>query len=100
VLSRDSHHAGALESEGRLKFGRKDYAQALDLLEKAIALDALLREAHCYLGMTYARMGRKDDSEKELAVATRLEHEEVERHRNLIRIIDSSEAPAASEQKK
>ena len=100
VLSRDSHHAGALGSEGRLRFERKDYAQALDLLEKAIALDASLREAHYYLGMTYARMGRKDDSEKELAVATRLEHEEVERHRNLIRIIDPSEAPAVSEQKK
>lgn len=100
VLSRDSHHAGALGSEGRLKFEQKDYAQALDLLEKAIALNASLREAHYYLGMTYARMNRKSDSDTELAIASRLEHEEVERHQNLIRIIDADQVPAAAEQKK
>jgi tetratricopeptide (TPR) repeat protein len=100
VLNRDPHHAGALGSEGRLKFEQKEYTQALDLLQKAIVLDSSLREAHYYLGMTYARMNRKGESDTELAVASRLEHEEVERHQNLIRIIDAEPAPAAKEEKK
>jgi tetratricopeptide (TPR) repeat protein len=97
VLNRDPHHAGALAGEGRLKFQQKDYAQALDLLGKAVAADASLREAHYYLGMTYARVNRKEDSDKELALANRIEHEEVERHQNLIRIIDTN--PAATSEK-
>jgi len=97
VLNRDPHHAGALAAEGRLKFQQKDYAQAVDLLGKAVAADASLREAHYYLGMTYARVNRKEDSDKELAIANRIEHEEVERHQNLIRIIDTN--PGATREK-
>jgi tetratricopeptide (TPR) repeat protein len=91
VLARDPHHAGALLGSGRLKFEEKDYPQAIELLEKAIVTDASLREAHYYLGMTYARMNRRDDSEKELAIAARLEHEEVIQHQHLLRMIDSEE---------
>jgi tetratricopeptide (TPR) repeat protein len=91
VLARDPHHAGALAGTGRLRFEEKDYPRAVELLEKAIAADASSREAHYYLGMTYARMNRGEDSEKELAIATRLEHEEVEQHQHLLRIIDSEE---------
>jgi hypothetical protein len=47
--------------------------------------------------MTYARVNRKDDSDKELAIASRIEHEEVERHQNLIRIIGTS--PGATSEK-
>lgn len=91
VLKRDPHHAGALSSMGRLRFQQKDYAQAAGLLQKAIAADASLREAHYYLGMTYARMDRKDESEKEQEIASRLEHEEVERHQYLLKIIDADQ---------
>jgi tetratricopeptide (TPR) repeat protein len=98
VLTRDPHHAGALAGEGRLKFQQKDYASAAELLSQAIASEISLREAHYYLGMTYARMNRKEDSDKELALASQLEHEEVEKHQNLIRIIDPDQA--AAEKKK
>jgi hypothetical protein len=47
--------------------------------------------------MTYARVNRKEDSDKELAIANRIEHEEVERHQNLIRIIDTN--PGATREK-
>jgi tetratricopeptide (TPR) repeat protein len=97
VLKRDPHHAGALAGEGRVKFQQKDYAQAIKVLGKAVAADSSLREAHYYLGMTYARVNRKDDSDKELAIASRIEHEEVERHQNLIRIIGTS--PGATSEK-
>ncbi len=93
VLKRDPHHAGALAGMGRLKFEQKEYEQAVDLLEKAVAVNGGLREAHYYLGMSYARVNRKDDSEKELAIASRLEHEEVEQHQNMLRIMNPAEAP-------
>jgi tetratricopeptide (TPR) repeat protein len=99
VLKRDAHHAGALAGMGRVRFQQKDYAEAVDLLQKSIAVDTSLREAHYYLGMTYARMGRKEDSEKEQEIATRLEHEEVERHQNLLKIIDSDPAEAGDQKK-
>jgi tetratricopeptide (TPR) repeat protein len=99
VLKRDPHHAGALAGMGRVRFQQKEHAQAADFLQKAIAADASLREAHYYLGMTYARMGRKEDSEKEQEIATRLEHEEVERHQNLLKIIDSDPAEAGDQKK-
>jgi tetratricopeptide (TPR) repeat protein len=98
VLKRDAHHAGALAGMGRIRFQQKDYAQAADLLQKAVAADASLREAHYYLGLTYARMDRKDESEKEQEIASRLEHEEVERHQYLLRIIDADSA-GSEEQK-
>jgi tetratricopeptide (TPR) repeat protein len=99
VLARDPHHAGALAAEGRLKFQQKDYAAAADLLSQAVAADASLREAHYYLGMAYARMNRKEDSDKELALASQLEHEEVEKHQNLIRIIDPDQAVTGEKKK-
>lgn len=94
VLKRDPRHAGALSGMGRLRFQQKNYAEAAGLLQKAIAADASLREAHYYLGLTYARMDRKDESEKEQQIASRLEHEDLERHQYLLRIIDADSAGA------
>ncbi len=94
VLQRDPRHAEALAVMGRLKFQQKDYAEAIDLLQKAVALNDSSREAHYYLGMTYARLDRKEDSANELATASRIEHEEVEKHQNLLKIIDPDQVPA------
>lgn len=94
VLERDPNHAGALTGMGRVEFQRKDYAKARDLLQRSIASDASLRQAHYYLGMCDARLGNKEDSEKELQIASRLEHEEVETKRVVIKILDSAD-PAA-----
>ena len=94
VLQRDSKHAGALTGMGRVEFQRKEYQKATEFLQRAIASDASSREAHYYLGLSLARFGRKDESEKELQTASRLEHEEVEKHRIVIKILDSND-PAA-----
>ena len=94
VLQRDPKHGGALTGMGRMEFQRKEYEKAVDFLQRAIASDPSSREAHYYLGMSYARSGKKDDSEKELQLAGQLEHEEVEKHRVVIKILDSSD-PAA-----
>jgi tetratricopeptide (TPR) repeat protein len=88
VLKRAAHHAGALTGMGRVKFQDKQYSDAADFLNKAIAENPNLREAHYYLGMTYARLGRSEDSDRELQTASRIEHEEVEQHQSGFKIVD------------
>lgn len=101
VLGRDPKHAGALAGLGRAKFEEKKYPEARDRLLEAISSNDKLREAHYYLGLTYARMGRKEDADHELAIATRLEHEETERQRTVFRILnpESAARPEALPQK-
>jgi tetratricopeptide (TPR) repeat protein len=97
VLKRDPRHARALTGLGRVKFEEKDYAGAASLLTNAIAIAPRLREAHYYLGLTDARLGRKEESEKELQIASELEHAEAEQQRNHLKIVDSDQlrVPAA-----
>jgi tetratricopeptide (TPR) repeat protein len=92
VLARDPNHAGALFGLGRVAFEKRDYPNAVPLLQRSIASDASLRQAHYYLGLAYARLGRKEDSEKELQTASSLEHQEVENHRIVLKILDSKDA--------
>ena len=79
VLDRDPKHSGALVSLGRVEFEQKHYAEAADLLQRAIANDDSLREAHYYLGLTYARVGRKPESDQELQRASQLDQQQAER---------------------
>ena len=74
-----------------MSFEQKHYPDAIDLLQHAIASDDSLREAHYYLGLTLARVGRKEEANTQLQIATRLEHEEVEHRRIVLRIQDEAE---------
>ena len=89
VLERDPKHAGALAGMGRFRFEQKQYREAADYLQRSIASNDSLQEAHYYLGLTYARMGRKQESDEQLQIATRLEHEQTESQRTVFRILDS-----------
>ena len=86
VLAHDPKHSGALSALGRVAFEQKRYPDAIDLLQRAIAGDDSLREAHYYLGLTFARVGRKEESTNQLEIATRLEHDEAQRRRAVPRI--------------
>lgn len=88
VLKRAPQHAGALTGLGQIRYQEKNYDEAASFLTRAVSANPKLREAHYYLGLTDARLGRKEDSEKELAIASQIEHEEVEKHQNVLRIID------------
>ena len=88
VLNRAAQHAGALAGMGRVRFQEKNYDEAASFLSRAIAANPQLREAHYYLGLTDSRLGRREESEKELALASQIEHDEVEKHQNVLRIID------------
>lgn len=101
VLDRQPAHAPALGALGKVAFEQKHYAEAVLLLQQAIDIDSAMREAHYYLGLTFARMGRKPESEEQLEIATRLEHDEAEHRRTAWRISDPGPlaAQGASSQK-
>jgi len=90
VLTHDSKHAAALSGLGRVAFEQRHYPEAVDLLQKAITSDDSLREAHYYLGLTFARLGRKDEADNQLQIATRLEHDEAEHRRVVFGIQDAN----------
>jgi Tfp pilus assembly protein PilF len=73
---------------GRVHFEKKNFCAAADFLQRAIAADSSLREAHYNLGLAYARLGRHEASDQEFQIATRLERDEVEKHRTIFRIED------------
>jgi tetratricopeptide (TPR) repeat protein len=86
VLTRDAKHSGALSGLGRVAFEQKHYSDAIDLLQRAIASDDSFREAHYYLGLTFVRMGRKEEADSQLQISTRLEHDEAQQRRTGLRI--------------
>jgi tetratricopeptide (TPR) repeat protein len=100
VLDRDPKHAGALTGMGRVKFQQRDYADADALLERAVASDSSIRQAHYYLGLAYARLGRKDESEQELQIAGQLEHSEVEKQQTGLRLDSADTSDAGPSQTK
>lgn len=91
VLQRDPHHAGALTGMGRVEFQKKNYDKANKLLEQAVAAEPSLREAHYYLGLSYARLGRKEDSAAQLKITNQLDQEEVKAHNSGVKIINPGE---------
>lgn len=81
VLDREPTNAPALTALGEVAFEQKQYTEAVGLLQQAIVTDDTMREAHYYLGLTFARIGRKQESEEQLKIATHLEHEEAQHRR-------------------
>jgi tetratricopeptide (TPR) repeat protein len=72
TLDRNPRHGGALAGSGEALFREKQYEKALDFLDRAIAAAPDYQTGHYYRGLTLSRLGRKQDSEKELATAAAL----------------------------
>jgi tetratricopeptide (TPR) repeat protein len=72
VLERDANHGGALEGAGEASFKEKKYDQARGFLEHAVAVAPSYAPSHYYLGLTLARLGRKEESAQELERANQL----------------------------
>jgi tetratricopeptide (TPR) repeat protein len=100
VLTRDSKHAGTLSGLGRVAFEQKRYSDAIDLLQRALAIDDSSREAHYYLGLTFGRVGRKEEADSQLEIATRLEHDETQHRRTVLRIQEGDGVDRNSDPKK
>ena len=88
-------YAGALAGLGRVEFEQRRYEESAGLLERAVRSDSSVREAHDYLGLTYARLGKKQESEEQFQIATRLEHEQLEKQKTDLKIVDPGVADSA-----
>ena len=77
----------------RLAMGQPQLAA--DLLRKAMAADPELIDAHAYLALAYARMGRKHDAETTVAAAARRFPDRADEFRKLLSEMDGEPAEQA-----
>ena len=66
----------AYEALGTVLLHDRNYPQAQQMLEKAIQLNPNSVKGHYQLGMLLGRIGREDESNKQLEIARKLESEE------------------------
>ena len=81
TLTRDPKHGGALAGTGEAYFKQKQYIQAEAFLERAVAAAPEYQSGHYYLGLTLERLGRKEDAQRELKLASKLADEESKKER-------------------
>lgn len=85
-LEHDSAHAGAWAGLGILAYKAKHYDEAEQDLKKAIEHSQSLQIAHYYDGLVLAKLGRKEESTKELETAARLADAENARRKETKRL--------------
>jgi tetratricopeptide (TPR) repeat protein len=93
TLARDPKHGGALAGTGQAYFKEKQFAQAEAFLRQAVAAAPEYEKSHYYLGLTLARLGQKEDSEHELALATKLADEANKKARSGLRLNSAAVQP-------
>jgi tetratricopeptide (TPR) repeat protein len=76
VLARDPTHGGSLTGMGILTFRAKDYTQAEQYLARAEKAAPDYQPAHYYRGLALARLGQKEESQRELQLATELDRKQ------------------------
>ena len=86
TLERQPQHGGALAGSGIAYFKEKQYPQAIEFLQRAVAAVPDYQPGHYYLGLTLARMGRDAESKKELDIATRLAEQDNKQGANGLRL--------------
>jgi tetratricopeptide (TPR) repeat protein len=72
ALTRDPNHGGALTGMGVIAFRAKNYAKADEYLAAAEKTAPEYGPAHYYRGLSLARLGKKEESDAELHIATEL----------------------------
>lgn len=72
VLARDAKHGGALAGMGMIAFHAKDYHRAESFLKSAVLCAPDYSQAHVFYSMVLARLGRKDEAQKELELGSKL----------------------------
>lgn len=90
TLARDPKHGGALAGTGQAYFKQQQYAQAESFLKRAVIAAPEYQSGHYYLGLTLARLGRKEDSQHELELATKLADEENKKTSNRLHLNPSA----------
>jgi tetratricopeptide (TPR) repeat protein len=90
TLARDPKHGGALTGTGQAYFKQKQYAPAEEFLQRAVVAAPDYQAAHYDLGLTLARLGRKEDAEREFALATKLADAATKATRSAIQVSPST----------
>lgn len=80
VLGRNPKHGGALTGMGMVAYRKKDYATADAYLQSAVLAAPEYAPGHFYRAMALARLGRKEEGEKELAQARNLDEKQNREH--------------------
>jgi tetratricopeptide (TPR) repeat protein len=84
VLERNPTHGGALAGMGIVAYREKDYAKAETWLKAALANAPEYSAAHLYYSMVLERLGRKEQAEKEVALARSLAEKERQEQRGYV----------------
>jgi tetratricopeptide (TPR) repeat protein len=86
TLERNPSHGGALVGIGIIYFKQKQYDKAIFALEKAVTAAPDYQPGHYYLGLSLARLGRQDESKRELEIATAMAEKESKQSANHLRL--------------
>jgi len=87
VLRRDPQYGAAWEGLGRVLLNQKQFPEAQQALEKAVALDPGSVKAHYQLGILLGRTGRPTDASREFEIVQQLNAEEQKRLGMRLRIL-------------
>jgi tetratricopeptide (TPR) repeat protein len=88
LLRRYPDHAASCEALGGLLMSAQRYSEAEPNLRKAVALTPNSIKANYQLGLLLARMGKKDESDKQLALAKSLRLEDEATSRLQLRLLE------------
>jgi tetratricopeptide (TPR) repeat protein len=88
LLQRYPDHSASCEVLGGLLMTARRYPEAEEQLRKAIRLEPASVKANYQLGLLLARMGRKEESDKQLALANSLRKEQQASSRLQLRLLD------------
>ena len=94
TLTANPIHGGALTGAGIAEFRKRQYDSAASYLRLAVQNAPSYQPAHYYYGLTLARLGHKEDSERELQIATKMADEQNEREAQRQRLNRSTQTPA------
>lgn len=86
-------HGGALAGTGIVHYRQKEYAKAAPFLEEAIRVAPEYQPGHYYLGLTLARLGKTEESQRELATAINLAEKDNKRDANRLRLVTPDRNP-------
>ncbi len=89
LLQRYPNHAPSCEALGGLLMGARQYGEAERRLRDAVRLNPKSVKAHYQLGLLLARVGRKPESDAELALAESLRKDDAESSRLQLRLLDA-----------
>ena len=93
ALEHDPKHGGALTALGIADFRQKQYGDAVQSLQAAIAAAPEYQPAHYYYGLALAKTGQKEASERELKVAAQMADEQNRREAQRLQLAPGASGP-------